>query len=73
MYFIMNHYIFQILFLKRGLEYQLVKEKRFAKIFDHYEEKGPTSKKLLAWQIILWKMQRFSTMFCNLIWLSLAN
>ena len=59
---------------KQSPGFEFVKENWFAKIFDHYEEKVlPQAKNLLDLQIILWNMQRFSTKFCKLIWLSLAN
>ena len=53
---------------------QISKKNRFAKISKCSEKKSPSqTKDFLDLQIILLKMQRVVTKFCELIWLSFAN
>ena len=50
------------------------KRKSIRKTFRPLWGKGPPqAKNLLDLRIILWKIQRFWTKFCKLIWLNLAN
>ena len=65
----MNFYVFGLInfIIKAGFE--LVKQNRLTKNSERSEEIGPTqAKKILDLRIILWKMERVLTNFCELIW-----
>ena len=54
---------------KLGSGFELVKQNRFAKNSERSEEISPAqAKNVLDMRIILWKMQRVLTKFCEFIW-----